>query len=140
MDWLQRRDIALGRQDGSRLMSLEGRADGGLPAQNAAGRDHAHANSPPGRKEAQGAVQDEIEGVAWRRLSRTQRKAPRGFCQDSLNLRRQDVVDGMVLQPRPAARGRTPAPDIGVKSSHDLIQKALGSWSKRRRTISFNQW
>ncbi|MGW8704556.1 hypothetical protein ACWGLL_00770 [Brevundimonas sp. NPDC055814] len=99
VDWLQRRDIALGRQDGSRLMSMEGRADGGLPAQNAAGRNHAHADPLPGRKEAEGAVQDEIEGVVWRRLARNQRKAPRRLHEDSLNLRRQDVVAWMVLHP-----------------------------------------
>jgi hypothetical protein len=122
LDWLQRRDIAFGWQDGSRLMSMEGRADSGLPAQNAAGRNHAHADPLLGRKEAQGAVQDEIEGVVWRRLARPQHKAPRRLDEDSLNLRRQGQVDGMILEPRPGARRRTPAPDIGVKSGHVLIQ------------------
>ena len=99
VDWLQRSDIALGRQDGSRFMSMDARADGGLPAQNAARRNHAHADPLPGRKEAEGAVQDEIEGVVWRRLARNQRKAPRRLHEDSLNLRRQDVVARMVLHP-----------------------------------------
>ncbi|MFB7882115.1 hypothetical protein [Brevundimonas diminuta] len=103
-------------------MSIDGRADGGLSSYNAAGRNHAHGDPLPGRKETEGAAQDEKKGVASRRLARPKQQAPGRAGEDNLNLRRQDSVDWMVLQPRPGARRGTLASDTGMKPGHVLIQ------------------